>query len=94
MLGSSTSLSWRLKELPRSRYIGLVGGWMLGPFQTSRSGGVGEAILYTSSPFEVPRGVRHGVTFCDGHAGDLIVGSLGPPKAFSGAKGLSTKCSR
>ena len=52
VLGSSTSLSWRLRELPKSRPIGHVGVWRTRPLQNSSSGGVGAAILDTFITFE------------------------------------------
>ena len=56
VLGSSTSLSWRLRELPKSRSIGPVGVWRLRPLQNSSSGGVGGAILDTFIVFEASQG--------------------------------------
>ena len=56
VLGSSTSLSWRLRELPKSRSIGFVGVWRPRPLQNSSSGGVGAAILDTLSIFEASQG--------------------------------------
>ena len=57
VFGNSTSLSWRLRELPKSRSIGLVGVWRLRPLQNSSSGGVGGAILDTFIVFEASQGV-------------------------------------
>ena len=57
VLGSSTSLSWRLRELPKSRSIGPVGVWRPRPLQNSSSGGVGAAILETFITFEASQGV-------------------------------------
>ena len=77
VLGSSTSLSWRRRELPKSRSIGPVGVWRPRPLQNSSSGGVGGAILDTFITFEA----SHGATGpFDPPAPDLIVGGLGPPK--------------
>ena len=45
VFGSSTSLSWRLRELPKSRSIGPVGVWRPRPLQNSSSGGVGRPQL-------------------------------------------------
>ena len=53
VFGSSTSLSWRLRELPKSRSIGPVGVWRLRGFQNSSSGGVGGAILEAQGAPEV-----------------------------------------
>ena len=78
MLGSSTSLSWRFREFPKSRSIGPVGVWRLRPLQNSSSGGVGAAILDTFIIFEASQGAT---TPIDVPAMDLIVGGLGPPKA-------------
>ena len=76
--GSSTSLSWRLRELPKSRSIGPVGVWRPRPLQNSSSGGVGGAILETFITFETSQGAT---TPIDPPAMDLIVKGLGPPKA-------------
>ena len=57
VLGSSTSLSWRLRELPKSRSIGPDGVWRPRPLQNSSSGGVGAAILDTFITFEASQGV-------------------------------------
>ena len=78
VLGSSTSLSWRLRELPKSRSIGPVGVWRSRPLQNSSSGGVGAAILDTFITFEASQGVTTPIAV---PAMDLIVGGLGPPKA-------------
>ena len=56
VFGSSTSLSWRLRELPKSRSIGPVGVWRPRPLQNSSSGGVGAAILDTFITFEASQG--------------------------------------
>ena len=79
MLGSSTSLSWRLRELPKSRSIGPVGVWRLRPLQNSSSGGVGAAILDTFIIFEASQGVT---TPIDVPAADLIVGGLGAAESY------------
>ena len=78
VFGSSTSLSWRLRELPKSRSIGPVGVWRPRPLQNSSSGGVGAAILDTFITFEASQGVTPPI---DRPAAHLIVGGLGPPKA-------------
>ena len=78
VLGSSTSLSGRLRELPKSRSIGFVDVWRQRPLQNSSSGGVGAAILDTFITFDASQG---GTTPIDLRAADLIVGGLGPPKA-------------
>ena len=78
VFGSSTSLSWRLRELPKSRSIGPDGVWRARPLQNSSSGGVGAAILDTFITFEASQGVT---TPIGGRAPDLIVGGLGSPKA-------------
>ena len=65
VFGSSTSLSWRLRELPKSRSIGPVGVWRPRPLQNSSSGGVGAAILETFITFEASQGVT---TPIDGRA--------------------------
>ena len=78
VLGSSTSLSWRLRELPKSRSIGPGGVWRPRPLPNSSSGGVGGAILDTFITFEASQGA---MTPIGVPAGDLIVGGLGPPKA-------------
>ena len=78
VLGSSISLSWRLRELPNSRSIGPVNVWRPRPFQNSSPGGVGGAILDTFITFDATQG---GTTPIDVRAGDPIVGGLGPPKA-------------
>ena len=78
VLGSSTSLSGRLRELPNSRSIGPVGVWRPRPLQNSSSGGVGAAILDTFITFEASQGVAPPI---DRRATHLIVGGLGPPKA-------------
>ena len=79
VLGSSTSLSWRLKELPKSRSIGPVGVWRPRPLQNSSSGGVCAAILDTFITFEASQGAPAPI---DRRAMDLIVGGVGPPKAI------------
>ena len=84
VFGSSTSLSWRLRELPKSRSIGPVGVWRPRPLQNSSSGGVGAAIVETFITFEASQWVPGPINV---PAGDLIVGGLGPPK---GSKKLST----
>ena len=56
VLGSSTSLSWRLREFLKSRSIGPVGVWRPRPLQNSSSGGVGAAILDTFITFEASQG--------------------------------------
>ena len=53
VFGSSTSLSWRLRELPKSRSIGPVGVWRRRTLQNSSSGGVGGAILEAQGAPEV-----------------------------------------
>ena len=78
VFGSSTSLSWRLRELPKSRSIGPVGVWRPRPLQNSSSGGVGAAILDTFITFEASQGVTSPIR---PPATDLIVGGLGLPKA-------------
>ena len=78
VLGSSTSLSWRLRELPKSRSIGPVGVWRLRPLQILSSGRVGAAIFETCITCEASQGSTAPI---GGPAGDLIVGGLGPPKA-------------
>ena len=78
VLGSSASLSWRLRELPKSRSIGPDGVWRPRPLQNSSYGGVGAAILETFITFEASQGVT---TPIGPPAGDLIVGGLGPPNA-------------
>ena len=55
VLGSSTSLSWRLREIPKSRSISPVGVWRPRPLHNSSSGGVGAAILDTFITFEAPQ---------------------------------------
>ena len=79
VFGSSTSLSWRLRELPKSRSIGPVGVWRPRPLPNSSSGGVGGAILDTLITFEASQGVMAPIHVL---AMDLIVGGLGPPKAI------------
>ena len=78
VFGRSTSLSWRLRELPKSRSIGPVSVWRPRPLQNSSSGGVGGAILDTFITFEASQGVPGPINVA---AMDLIVGGLGPPKA-------------
>ena len=78
VLGSSTSLSWRLRELPKSRSIGADGVWRPRSLQNSSSGGVGAAILDTFITFEASQGAPGPI---DNPATHLIVGGLGPPKA-------------
>ena len=78
VFGSSTSLSWRLRELPKSRSIGPVGVWRPRPLQNSSSGGVGGAILDTFITFEASQGVTGEIGPA---SADLIVGGLGLPKA-------------
>ena len=78
VFGSSTSLSWRLREIPKSRSIGPAGVWRPRPLQNSSSGGVGAAILDTFITFEASQGVPGPI---GNRAMDLIVGGLGPPKA-------------
>ena len=78
VLGSSTSLSRGLRELPKSRSIGPVGVWRPRPLQNSSSGGVGAAILDTFITFEAFQGSTSPI---GRPARDLIVGGLGPPKA-------------
>ena len=56
VFGSSTNLSWRLRELPKSRSIGPVGVWRRRPLQNSSSGGVGGAILNTFNVFDASQG--------------------------------------
>ena len=56
VFGSSTSLSCRFRELPKSRSIGPVGVWRLRLLQISNSGGVGAAILDTFILFEASQG--------------------------------------
>ena len=53
---SSTSLSWRLRELSKSRSIGPVGVWRLRPLQNWSSGKVGGATLDTFITFEASQG--------------------------------------
>ena len=79
VFGSSTSLSWRLRELPKSRSIGPVGVWRPRPLQNSSSGGLGAAILDTFITFEAPPGAPGAI---GNPATHLIVGGLGPPKAI------------
>ena len=74
VLGSSTSLSWRLRELPKSRSIGLVGVWRPRPLQNSSSGGLGAAILDTFITFEVSHMVTTPISPPATH---LIVGGPG-----------------
>ena len=78
VLGSSTSLSWRLREFPKSRSIAPVGVWRPRPLQNSSSGGVRAAILETFITFEAS---PMATTPIEGRATPLIVGGLGPPKA-------------
>ena len=56
VLGSSTGLSWRFRELPESPSIGPVGVWKPRPLQSWSSGGVGGAILDTFITFEASQG--------------------------------------
>ena len=78
VLGNSTSLSWRLRELPKSGPIGSVSVWRPRPLQNSSSGGLGAAILDTFIIFEASQG---GTAPIDNPATHLIVGGLGPPEA-------------
>ena len=59
VFGSSTSLSWRLRELPKSRSIGPVGVWRPRPLQNSSSGGLRGAILDTFITFEASQGATN-----------------------------------
>ena len=79
VFGSSTSLSWRLLEFPKSRSIGPVGVWRPRPLQNLSSGGVGAAISETFINFDASRG---GTAPFDRPATDLIVGGLGLPKVI------------
>ena len=79
VLGSSTSLSWRLREPPKSRSIGFVGVWRPRPLQNSSSGGVGAAILETFITFEASQGVPSEI---DNPAAHLIVGGPGAAESY------------
>ena len=79
VLGSSTSLSWRLRELPKSRSIGPVGVWRPRPLQNSSSGGLGAAILHTFITFEASQGVTSPIHVPATH---LIVGGLGAAESY------------
>ena len=82
VLGSSTNLSWGLRELPKacsigrvgvwearkSRSIVSVGVWRPQPLQNSSSGGVGAAIFDTFINFEASQGAT---TPIDGRAARL-----------------------
>ena len=57
VFGSSTSLSWRRRELPKPRSIGPVCVWRPRPLENSSSGGVGGAILDTFITFEASQWV-------------------------------------
>ena len=80
VFGSSTSLSWRLRELPKSRSIGFVGVWRPGPLQNSSSGGVRAAIFDTFITFEASQWVTPPP--CDPPAADLIVGGPGAAESY------------
>ena len=79
VFGSSTSLSWRLLELPKSRSIGPVGVWRPRPLQNSSSGGVGGAILDTFTIFEASQGVPGPI---ENPAAHLIVGGPGAAESY------------